>query len=270
MAADISMMLSAAHTSEACFRPSRFTGKERDAESGNDYFGARYYASSMGRFLSPDWSAKVEPVPYAKLGDPQSLNLYAYVLNNPLVRFDPDGHEWRFNGNNQVTNDQLKKAFEAGVKAQGKGAWKAYAAIGKAKGIVNVGFGNLKSAEFGNVDSFSYKSQSGKLTSVAGSITLNTDPKAMNIGNFADLAAASSHEFTHVEGALADPRGGLTGGLANLAPRDGTLANEMSAFRNQARAAFVVGAIPGNSPITQGTALSWGVNNSIGTTEGDQ
>ncbi|MGD0911330.1 MAG: RHS repeat-associated core domain-containing protein [Terracidiphilus sp.] len=69
-----------------------FTGKERDAESGNDYFGARYYASSMGRFLSPDWSAKIMPVPYAKLDNPQSLNLYAYVGNNPLTRFDPDGH----------------------------------------------------------------------------------------------------------------------------------------------------------------------------------
>jgi RHS repeat-associated protein len=32
----------------------KFTGKERDAESGNDYFGARYCASSMGRFMSPD------------------------------------------------------------------------------------------------------------------------------------------------------------------------------------------------------------------------
>ena len=71
---------------------SRSTGKERDAESGNDYFEARYYSSAMGRFMSPDWSAKEEPVPYAKLDDPQSLNLYAYVLNNPLVRTDPDGH----------------------------------------------------------------------------------------------------------------------------------------------------------------------------------
>jgi RHS repeat-associated protein len=44
---------------------SLFTGKERDAESGNDYFGARYYSSALGRFMSPDWSAKVEPVPYA-------------------------------------------------------------------------------------------------------------------------------------------------------------------------------------------------------------
>lgn len=72
--------------------PLHFTGKERDTESGNDYFGARYYASSMGRWMSPDWSAKVAPVPYAKLDDPQSLNLYAYVGNNPLSKADPDGH----------------------------------------------------------------------------------------------------------------------------------------------------------------------------------
>jgi RHS repeat-associated protein len=70
----------------------RYTGKERDTESGNDYFEARYYASSMGRFLSPNWSAKEEPVPYAKLDNPQTLNLYGYVLNNPLFKPDLDGH----------------------------------------------------------------------------------------------------------------------------------------------------------------------------------
>jgi RHS repeat-associated protein len=70
----------------------RSTGKERDTESGNDYFQARYYSSAMGRFMSPDWSAKYEPVPYAKLDNPQTLNLYAYVMNNPLTHFDPDGH----------------------------------------------------------------------------------------------------------------------------------------------------------------------------------
>ncbi|MFZ1940089.1 MAG: RHS repeat-associated core domain-containing protein, partial [Terracidiphilus sp.] len=71
---------------------SRSTGKERDTESGNDYFEARYYSSAMGRFMSPDWSAKEEPVPYAKLGDPQTLNLYSYVENGPLNRVDADGH----------------------------------------------------------------------------------------------------------------------------------------------------------------------------------
>jgi RHS repeat-associated protein len=70
----------------------KFTGKERDSESGNDYFAARYYASTMGRFMSPDWSAKIEPVPYSKLDNPQSLNLYSYVLNNPLSNVDTDGH----------------------------------------------------------------------------------------------------------------------------------------------------------------------------------
>jgi RHS repeat-associated protein len=81
-----------------------FTGKERDTESGNDYFGARYYASSMGRFMSPDWSAKVMPVPYASLGNPQSLNLYAYVGNNPLIHIDPDGH-WDISLQLNVTKD---------------------------------------------------------------------------------------------------------------------------------------------------------------------
>jgi RHS repeat-associated protein len=70
----------------------RYTAKERDTESGNDYMFARYYNSNTGRFLSPDWSAKVAPVPYAKLDDPQSLNLYSYVRNNPMSRTDPTGH----------------------------------------------------------------------------------------------------------------------------------------------------------------------------------
>ena len=64
-----------------------FTGKERDAESGNDYFGARYYGSSMGRFLSPD-PVIITP---ERLTNPQQLNLYAYVANNPLRFIDPTG-----------------------------------------------------------------------------------------------------------------------------------------------------------------------------------
>ncbi len=70
-----------------------FTAKERDPESGNDYFGARYYASSVGRWLSPDWSDIPATVPYANFLNPQTLNLYAYVGNNPLSRFDDDGHD---------------------------------------------------------------------------------------------------------------------------------------------------------------------------------
>jgi RHS repeat-associated protein len=69
-----------------------FTAKDRDAESGLDNFGARYNASNFGRFMSPDWSDAPEAVPYADYENPSSLNLYAYVANNPLVATDADGH----------------------------------------------------------------------------------------------------------------------------------------------------------------------------------
>lgn len=69
-----------------------FTGKERDVESGNDYFGARYYESGLGRWLSPDWAPGPAIVPYAAFADPQSLNLYLYVRDNPCTVGDPDGH----------------------------------------------------------------------------------------------------------------------------------------------------------------------------------
>jgi RHS repeat-associated protein len=64
----------------------RYTGKEHDAESGNDYFGARYYASSMGRWLSPD-PVVISP----SLGNPQSWNKYSYAFSRPLSLTDPDG-----------------------------------------------------------------------------------------------------------------------------------------------------------------------------------
>ena len=75
----------------------KFNGKERDAEScaaGSclDNFGARYDASALGRFMTPDWDAKPVTIPYAKFGDPQSLNLYSYVSNEPVNRADLNGH----------------------------------------------------------------------------------------------------------------------------------------------------------------------------------
>jgi RHS repeat-associated protein len=55
---------------------------------------ARYYASNDARFLTPDWSSVPEAVPYANLQNPQSLNLYDYVGDNPLGGIDANGHCW--------------------------------------------------------------------------------------------------------------------------------------------------------------------------------
>jgi RHS repeat-associated protein len=70
----------------------KFEGKERDTETNNDDFGARYYSSRLGRWLSADWSAVPAPVPYANLTNPQTLNLYAMVSDNPETFADLDGH----------------------------------------------------------------------------------------------------------------------------------------------------------------------------------
>lgn len=64
----------------------QFTGKERDTETGLDYFGARYYGSNMGRFMTPD-----PLMASAHVANPQTWNRYTYTLNNPLRFVDPDG-----------------------------------------------------------------------------------------------------------------------------------------------------------------------------------
>jgi RHS repeat-associated protein len=70
----------------------------RDPETGLDYFGARYYSSGTARWMLPDWSAVPEALPYADMGNPQSLNLYTYVGNNPINGVDADGHTTGENG----------------------------------------------------------------------------------------------------------------------------------------------------------------------------
>jgi len=80
---------------EPCYTSStdiaqKFTGKERDGETGLDYFGARYLSGAQGRFTSPD-----RPLLDQHPEDPQSWNLYSYVRNNPLKFLDPNGDELR-------------------------------------------------------------------------------------------------------------------------------------------------------------------------------
>lgn len=64
-----------------------YTGQERDEETGLMYYGARYYDSQVGRFMAVDpWEGDLK--------DPQSLNKYSYVRNNPMKYVDPTGEFW--------------------------------------------------------------------------------------------------------------------------------------------------------------------------------
>jgi RHS repeat-associated protein len=80
----------------------QFTLKERDIETGLDYFGARYYSSTQGRFSSPDLLFADQHE-----SDPQSWNIYTYVANNPTAYTDPFGL-WK-----QVDCDNGGKCWQA-------------------------------------------------------------------------------------------------------------------------------------------------------------
>ena len=86
----------------------RFTGKERDEESGLNYHGARYYAPWLVRWMSAD-----------PIGLIDGLNLYTYVHNNPILLVDLSGHQ----SNNQATSEQLREAGWTTENLNGKKHW---------------------------------------------------------------------------------------------------------------------------------------------------
>lgn len=69
---------------DADYKTIRYSGKESDAYYGLHYYGARYYASWLGRWINPD-----------PTGARDGLNLYGFCANNPISRVDPDGRMWQ-------------------------------------------------------------------------------------------------------------------------------------------------------------------------------
>jgi RHS repeat-associated protein len=99
------------HRSRCMTSEHHFTGKERGAESGLDYFGARYYSSNMGRFLSPDPGG----MQTADIEFPQSLNRYAYVWNNPLRFTDPTGLDCAYLDNSGSGLESFDQSSSSGA-----------------------------------------------------------------------------------------------------------------------------------------------------------
>lgn len=211
-----------------------FTGKERDFESGLDDFGARYFGSSLGRFMTPDWSAKPQGVPYAVLDDPQSLNLYAYVRNNPLNRTDPSGH-YICNGTKaqcQAIADGLAQARAALksddlTKEQRSALNKVVSTFGKAGDEhdgVTISFGKTQSSK-ANADAHSYKDENGLLKT---DTTFNS--KSFGSLNTTEVGGILVHERSH----------GIDGiARGNMDPQ-----NKNQEFRTELRAYGVESYVP--------------------------
>lgn len=96
----------------------KFNGKERDSESGLDDFPARYYTSSMGRWMTPDpMGGHVE--------DPQTLNRYAYARNNPTSLTDPTGLDFYLSCQHTDSNGSTCQQMQVGTDKNGNAqmAW---------------------------------------------------------------------------------------------------------------------------------------------------
>ena len=246
----------------------KFTGKERDAETGLDYFGARYFASAQGRFSSPDpLLGSANPL------DPQSWNRYTYGLNNPLRYTDPFGlYEWDRTLGGSATDDELRKqlskkdankiidrrsdirkAITKGVGSQDSdvaGAYQSYGAEGDANGVT---IANQKPTS-GGVGAAGQQLEyvNGTLRSKA---LVSIDPKQS--GN--DLFVTLAHEGSHVRDgqayAAAATRMGdaAAGSPFNLS----VLQTEMNAYSTSVNAARMLGMANLNYGVGSQTYQIW-------------
>jgi RHS repeat-associated protein len=205
--------------------PIHFTGKERDAESGNDYFGARYYGSSMGRTLSPD------PIG-GDMTNPQSLNKYAYALNNPLRFTDPTGLYVCKDGQDCSAFEKSLDALRNSKNADVARAAAAYGALGDKNGVT-VGFADLsKQGEDGKVVSTLGTDANGNLQAQSD-VTISTKAS----GAFFD--AAIGHEGCHV----ADAQDVVKSIVVDPKTGDFTVGNNITRYQSEQRAYGVTNSI---------------------------
>jgi RHS repeat-associated protein len=235
-----------------------FTGKERDQESGLDNFGARYDASSLGRFMSSD------PVA-GSAWNPQSLNAYSYVWNNPLKLTDPSGmivswedSECKKHGSEAACMTDLQRKYEKRIQdllnskdkkeqARGKALEATYQKLQDAKETFHV----VREGGDGSGE-LSYRGHPGDLyVEMKGSGSL--------YGEMPDLQKLG-HEFEHGEQFL----NGLLGFALN--PKSGKWEGYRDDLVDEANA-FMAGfmAEPVGNDQTKflqglGQAANWGVN----------
>jgi RHS repeat-associated protein len=172
----------------------KFTAKERDAETASsamqalDYFGARYFSGTMGRFASPD-----PLMGSAKISSPQSWNRYAFVFNNPLRFTDPTGM-YTCQGTADQCN-QFEKNRASILKSKDSDAVRAANAYGKANtdnGVV-VRFADNLGDRGGTASRIDSGLRADPNDSSKFQATLAVTIQSDNIGNQETIAHEGSH-----------------------------------------------------------------------------
>jgi RHS repeat-associated protein len=168
----------------------KFTGKERDTETsssamlGLDYFGARYFSSTMGRFASPD-----APLVDQDSEDGQSWSLYGYVRNNPLKFIDPTGRDCIYTST--FSQSARTVQVEAGSCSQAGGTYVA---------------GTIDAITYdpnGNSLDYGYNAYEGGTASVGSTSLSGPDPGLMALRESGNRAAGTISAFAIAAGAFA-------------------------------------------------------------------
>ena len=115
------------------------TSKERDNETGLDFFEARYYSSSQGRFTSGD-----PLLESAEREMPQSWNRYSYVLNNPLIYTDPTGEIWVRSGSGDIVWFSQQRWDEEISKLKDSNGNAVYTPLTPSEMEFNTNFGRVR------------------------------------------------------------------------------------------------------------------------------
>ncbi len=202
-----------------------FTGKKLDDESGLFFYGARYYDPKLGRFITADTVVQAP-------NNPQTLNRYSYVLNNPLNRIDPTGH-WSWKSFWNSFAGAVVGAVVT-VATGGLGAPAAFALGGAAGGAVAGGLnGGLQGALMGGL-------MGGVL---GGGVGLGISTWGANFG-YAALAAGGGYAIGtgHADSFIGGVTGGIVGtgigsfafdGIFNRNSNDGGIRSGTDASQNE-------------------------------------
>ena len=186
----------------------KYTGQELDAETGLYFYNARYYNPKLGKFVSAD-SVVPDPV------NPQSLNRYSYVINNPLRYSDPTGHNWFQDRLGDVENFLDDVFGKAGITVEGAGvsAETNFGGNTSIGGNVSAG-GNTNFG--GNVSVGGYNPTTGEIYGTDSHPAPTSNPYSYSEAGSASVSAGGHglhlYSYAYYPGVLSNASGDFAGG----------------------------------------------------------
>jgi RHS repeat-associated protein len=228
----------------------KFTGKERDVESGLDYFGARYLSSAQGRFTSTD------PGPFI-WGDPQTLDRYSYTRDNPLKFVDPTGRYFVVSsGDQKFFTKTLTEIY------QRPGGRELVNTLATSDRPVLLNRGELNATTTGDVGVSKALTLTGQAGVAGVQTTIGTDADLFNGAKMAPgkvgSAITTAHELEHDKEGLSKGQSSVAAGTAAMASGDASSSagkKDTLGGTAQAGAADIMGQKPDMSPAEAGAAV---------------